>query len=161
VHARRSEWSPEAGQRLLDSLGEDERLILPALQSLQLEFGFVHPDAVPAVARLLNVSVADTYGVLTFYGDLRTTPPAPVTVSVCVAEACQSVGSRSLIDAVAGAFAAPGGRSADGVVDVAEVFCLGNCALGPSVLVNERLVGRVDAPALARAVEAARTEVGA
>ena len=148
-------WSPEAGQRVLDALAQDERLVLPAFQSLQHEFGYVHSDAVAMVARLVNVSVAEAYGVLTFYRDLRTSAPAAVIVSLCVAEACQASGSRALVALVESTLAPIGGRSADGSVDVVEVFCLGNCALGPAVLVNERLLGRVDAESLGRALAAA------
>ncbi len=159
--ARHPEWSPDAGQQVLDSLDADQRLILPALQALQHHFGYVHPDAVPAVARLLNVSVAETYGVLTFYTELRTSPPAAVTVALCVAEACQASGSRSLVAAVERDVAGLGQRTPDGEVEVIEVFCLGNCALGPAALVNERLVGRVDVARLQRAIDDAKAEVPA
>lgn len=160
MHSRHAAWSPEAGRGVLGSLSDDERLILPALQALQREFGYVPPEAVPDVARLVNVSVAETHGVLTFYADLRVTPPAPVRLAVCLAEACQSVGSRDLVAHVESTLAPIGGRSDDGVVDVVEAFCLGNCALGPAVLVNGQLLGRVDADALAQALTDAAAEVG-
>lgn len=145
-------WSPEQGQRVLTALADDDRLVLPAFQALQEAFGYVHPEAVALVADLVNVSVAEAYGVLTFYRDLRTSAPAGVTVALCVAEACQASGSRDLVAHVAAALAPIGGRSKDGAVEVIEVFCLGNCALGPAALVNERLLGRVDAASLGRAV---------
>ena len=152
-------WSTAAGAEVLAALPDRERLMLPALQAVQEAFGFVPADAVPLVARTLNVSVAETYGVLTYYRDLRTAPSAPVTVTVCVAEACQSTGSRGLLTHVSRTLAPPGGRSDDGAVDVADVYCLGNCALGPAVTVAGRLIGRatpelVDA-AVARAVASA------
>ena len=89
--------------------------------------------------------MADAHGVLTYYPDLRTEPPAPVTIAVCAAEACQATGARDLVAHLGRSVAPPGGRSADGVVAVREVFCLGNCALGPAVAVNGRLVGPRDA----------------
>jgi formate dehydrogenase subunit gamma len=159
VRSRHRAWSAEAGDQVLTALPSDERLILPALQALQHEFGHVPPEAVAVVATFLNVSVADTHGVLTFYADLRTTPPAPVTVAVCMAEACQASGSRSLVAHLESHVAPVGARSADGRVDVVEVFCLGNCALGPAVLVNERLVGRVDADVVDRSIAKALAEV--
>ncbi len=157
--SRHATWSVEAGQQVLDSLPADERLILPALQAIQHEFGYVPREAVAIVAKFVNVSVADTHGVLTFYHELRTTPPAPITVSLCMAEACQAVGVRAVADEVAKTIAPLGQRSADGSVDVVEVFCLGNCALGPTALVNERLVGKVSAESLARAIASAQDEV--
>ncbi|HET7902273.1 MAG TPA: NAD(P)H-dependent oxidoreductase subunit E [Candidatus Nanopelagicales bacterium] len=159
--SRRTAWSADEGERVLRGLHEHDRLVLPALQALQEEFGYVHPDAVAMVASFLNVSVAETHGVLTFYHELRTAPPADVVVSLCSAEACQASGSRALRDEVASAIAPVGGRSADGGVDVVEVFCLGNCAFGPAALVNERLVGRVDLDRLHGAVASAREEARA
>ena len=137
---------------MLEELPAHERLILPALQRVQETFGFVPDEAVPLVAEALNVSVADTHGVLTFYHDLRRSAPAPVTLAVCVAEACQANGARDLLAHVEETVAKIGGRSSDGQVEVREVYCLGNCALGPAVLVEDRLVGRVTPDRLAQAL---------
>lgn len=155
---RQLEWSVEAGQVVLDGLSDHERLVLPALQALQHAFGFIPAEAVRLVSSFINVSVAETHGVLSFYRDLRVTAPAAVTVALCTAEGCQANGARTLVEQVAEAIAPIDGRSADGNVDVVEVFCLGNCALGPAALVNERLLGRVDVTALSRAVDAAGQE---
>ena len=149
-------WSLGAGQALLEILPADERLILPALQAVQQGFGYVPKEAVALIANSLNVSVADVHGVLTYYHELRTTAPAPLTVAICVAEACQATGARELIAHVSANLAPVGGRSDDGQVDVVEVFCLGNCALGPAALINERLVGRLTQESLASALADAR-----
>ncbi len=147
-------WSGEACERVLAALPEPERLILPALQRVQEVFGHIPDDALDLVAHALNVSRAEVYGVLTYYHDLRRTPPPPVTVRLCAAEACQAVGSRELR-------VAAHGLAADDV-EVHDVYCLGNCALGPAALVNDRLVGRLDADRLAAVVAGARAEaVGA
>ena len=92
-----SPWSKDAGQHCLDQIPADERLILPALQALQHEFGYVHTEAVPLVAASLNVSVAEIHGVLTYYHELRSAPPAPIILAVCVAEACQANGSAEIV----------------------------------------------------------------
>jgi formate dehydrogenase subunit gamma len=128
---------------------DDPGPVLIALQALQDAFGYVHPDAVSLVAKAFNVSRADVYGVLTFYSDLRTTEPADVEVRVCMGEACQAVGARALR------------TQADALIgpdcDVQSVFCLGNCALGPSAVVNGRILGRVTGTALASAVSDERS----
>jgi len=149
-------WSLPTCQALLQGLSTDERLILPALQAVQQGFGYVPTDAVALIANSLNVSVADVHGVLTYYHELRTTPPAPITVAVCVAEACQASGSRELVAHLETNLAPLGGRSADGEVDLVEVFCLGNCALGPAALINNRLVGRVTGASINAALADAR-----
>ena len=145
-------WSLDAGQAVLELLPTDERIILPALQAVQHGFGYVPKEAVALIANSLNVSVADVHGVLTYYHELRTTAPAPLTVAICVAEACQATGARELVAHVSANLAPVGGRSDDGQVDVVEVFCLGNCALGPAALINERLVGRLTPKSLESAL---------
>jgi formate dehydrogenase subunit gamma len=120
-----------------------------ALQALQGEFGHVHEEDVSLVAEAFNVSRADVYGVLTFYGDLRTTPPPQVEVRVCLGEACQAVGSRALLSEAA--------TRRDDSCEVGQVICMGNCALGPTAVVNGRLVGRATAAGIDRAIDEART----
>jgi formate dehydrogenase subunit gamma len=151
-------WSEAEITALLDELPADLRLILPALQWVQERVGYVPEVAISTVARFLNVSRADVFGVLTYYHDLRRVPPAPVVVALCTAEACQASGARELTAAVAERIARVGERSADGQVEVNEVFCLGNCALGPAAFVNERLLGRLDIDRLDTAVAAAKAE---
>jgi formate dehydrogenase subunit gamma len=130
---------------VLAALPAHERLILPCLQAIQRDFGFVPEDSVDAVAGFLNVSRAEVVGVLTYYHDLRRTPPPAVVVGVCVAEACQAAGARSLIEQIEHDFRVTlGAGTPGGPVEFAKVYCLGNCALGPAIMVNGRLVGRCD-----------------
>ena len=144
-------WSIESAQAVLRSLPASTRLILPALQALQEAFGFVPDESLDLVAAELNVSRAEAYGVLTFYHDLRRTPPPAAVIRLCVAEACQAQGSRELVTAVEEAYGVRMGEpSAD--VELAEVFCLGDCALGPSAMVGRRLIGRCTVQRLREAV---------
>jgi NADH:ubiquinone oxidoreductase subunit E len=133
------EWSPDRAARAL-ARSEDPDSILMALQEIQAEFGYVPDQAIGAVAEALNVSRADAYGVLTFYSDLRTEPPPAVSVRICMGEACQAVGARDLLAAVQD-LGSPH-------CEVAHVYCLGNCALGPSAVVDGRLLGRASAEAV-------------
>lgn len=113
--------------------------LLPILHAVQTEHGFVSEDDIPVIADVLNLSRADVHGVVSFYHDFRRTPPPAHRVTVCRGEACQSVGAESLWAEVS---ATVGGHPD---VELAEVFCLGNCALGPSGTLDGRLVGRLDA----------------
>ncbi len=121
--------------------------LLPVLHAVQAELGYVDPATVPLIADALNLSVAEVHGVVSFYRDFRTEPPAPTQVRVCRAEACQAAGGEAL------AHHADGLRR-PGAVDVDDVFCLGNCALGPSVAVDGRLHGRMTAERLTAIVAA-------
>ncbi|MEI2764648.1 MAG: NAD(P)H-dependent oxidoreductase subunit E [Dermatophilaceae bacterium] len=111
--------------------------LLPILHAVQEHLGYVDRSAVVEIADVLNLSVADVHGVVSFYHDLRTGPGPAHTVAVCRAEACQAVGGQALYEDTERRFAS----RAD--VEVAEVFCLGNCALGPSGTMDGRLHGRL------------------
>ena len=130
---------------VLDAVPAEERLILPCLQRIQHAFGYVPDDTLDPLAEFLNVTRAEVVGVLTYYHDLRRTLPPAVTVGVCVAEACQAVGARDLV-----------GQIDSAAVEFAKVYCFGNCALGPAVMVNGRLLGRCDLVTLKAAVADAR-----
>jgi formate dehydrogenase subunit gamma len=153
VSPRHAPWSEEVALDTIGAHAGQRGPLLPVLHALQETFGYVDPRAVPLVAKTLNLSRAEVYGVLTFYSDLRTTPPGRVRVQVCRGEACQSVGAHALARHASKSLGVSfGGTAADGSVTLDEVFCLGNCALGPTVTVDGHLHGRVDAADLDRLV---------
>ena len=144
VSLRHAPWSQEVALETVAAHAVQRGPLLPVLHALQETFGYVDPRAVPLVAKALNLSRADVYGVLTFYSDLRSTPPGRVRVQVCRGEACQSVGAHALAEHATSSLGVDfGGTTADGSVTLDEVFCLGNCALGPTVAVDGCLHGRV------------------
>lgn len=123
--------------------------LLPVLHALQEELGHVPPDAVPVLAEELNLSRADVHGVVTFYRDFRDAPAGRTTVRICRAEACQALGANQLVHTARQETGLELGQTTpSGALTVDAVFCLGNCVLGPSLTVNGRLCGRVDAEQL-------------
>ena len=112
--------------------------LMPVLHEVVEELGHIAREDVEAVADVLNLSVAEVHGVVSFYHDFRTEPPAAHTVALCRGEACQSVGAEAL-------YADTRRRGLGEGVEVTEVFCLGNCALGPSGMLDGRLHGRLSA----------------
>jgi formate dehydrogenase subunit gamma len=142
-------WSAHLAVETIDAHAARRGPLLPVLHALQETFGYVDPRAVPLVAAALNLSRADVHGVLTFYSDLRSTPPGAVRVQVCRGEACQAVGGHGLAEHATRTLGLDFGQTAaDGSLTLDEVFCLGNCALGPTVTVNGHLHGRVQAGTL-------------
>ena len=121
--------------------GEDT---LALLQAVQQRYGWVPPESVRLVAEAVNRSRAEVYGVLTFYGDLRESPVGETVVQICMAEACQAVGCRALArHAEATLGVTLGSSTSDGRFHLEPTYCLGNCALGPSVRVGDTVLGRV------------------
>ncbi|OPX07443.1 formate dehydrogenase subunit gamma [Mycobacterium sp. AT1] len=130
--------------------------LLPILHAIQEALGCVPREAVPVLAERLNLSRADVHGVVSFYHDFRAEPAGRTTVKICRAEACQAVGSSRLVDHVRDRYGMELGETrSDGALTVDQVFCLGNCALGPTVQVGARLHGRVDAAKLTDLIDSA------
>nr|WP_281366192.1 NAD(P)H-dependent oxidoreductase subunit E [Paraburkholderia fynbosensis] len=119
--------------------------LLAVLHAIQDELGYVPPGAVAPLARALNLSRAEVHGVITYYHHFRSEPAAPVTVQLCRAEACRSMGTEALaqhIEAHTGCrFDA--GHQPGATVELESVYCLGQCALSPAMMLNGTLHARV------------------
>jgi len=132
--------------------------LLAVLHDVVAELGHVPDAAVRLLATELNLSRAEVHGVVSFYKDLRTAPPGRCVVQLCRAEACQSVGAERLVAEVSRRLGVRLETTRDdGAVTLDEVFCFGNCALGPSGTVDGRLYGRLTADRVVALVEGALT----
>jgi formate dehydrogenase iron-sulfur subunit len=141
---------------LLANTPTDAEHLLPFLQQVQRSCGYVSPAAIRFTAQAFNLSRAEVYGVVTFYGDLREEPVGDVVVQFCMAESCQAVGARDLADSVRADAAVHARRDR---IHVEEAYCFGNCALGPAVRVGDTVYGRADARKIAELVSEALGEM--
>jgi len=118
--------------------------LMPILHAVREELEHVAQDDVAVIADVLNLSVAEVHGVVTFYKDFRRTPAGRTTVAICQAEACRSVGAVELAEHLKRRTGCGFGETTDDDrITVDEIFCFGNCALGPAVQVGGKLHGRV------------------
>jgi formate dehydrogenase subunit gamma len=126
--------------------GNKPDALLEILHDLQDERGFVAEAAIPVLANALNLSRADVHGVVSFYHDFRRKPAGRHVVKVCRAESCQSMQGEALAAAIQKRLKIGfGATTSDGAVTLEAVYCLGNCALSPAIMVDGKLAGRVDA----------------
>jgi formate dehydrogenase subunit gamma len=131
-------------RRLAEARAAEAGALLPILHAIQDQLGYVPAAAVPIVAEVLNLSRAEVHGVITFYHFFRTTPPGKRTLYVCRAEACQSMGSRELENYARRKLGVDFHETtADGRLSLEPVYCLGNCACSPAVMIDETVYGRV------------------
>jgi formate dehydrogenase subunit gamma len=123
---------------------DSEGPLLPVLHAVQNRLGYIAPRVVPLIAHELNLSRAEVHGVISFYHYFRQHAPGKCVIYVCRAEACQSVGARELEAHAKRALAVDfHGRSADGRYSLEPVYCLGNCACGPSMMIDRELHSHV------------------
>lgn len=126
--------------------GNKPDALIEMLHDLQEELGHVPEAALPALANALNLSRAEVHGVVTFYHDFRRKPAGRHVIKVCRAEACQSMGSEALAAMIEKSLKVKfGGTTFDGAITIEAVYCLGNCALAPAIMLDGKLVGRMNA----------------
>lgn len=117
--------------------------LIQALRHLMGHFGYIDSAHIPDIADVFNLSKAEVRGVISFYHDFRTEPPARNRIRICQAEACQALGSRKLTREIESYFNVElGSVSKDRAIELDPVYCLGLCSVGPSLQVNERLIAR-------------------
>lgn len=119
-------------------------MLVQILQAIVMRYGWVPEDTIRQLADEVNLSRADVYGVVTYYHDFRTEPPGEHIVKICQAEACQAMGSRTLTDHARRSLGAALHETNEDVT-LEPVYCLGNCACAPAVMIDGKTHGRVSA----------------
>ena len=136
----------ELVNRALNAYGDLPGPLLQILHAIQDTIGHVPPAAIPLIAAALNLSRADVHGVVTFYHHFRQTPVGKHVIHVCQAEACRAMHCEALTQHAKRRLGVElHGTTPDGRFTLAPVYCLGNCACGPSVMIDESLHSRVTA----------------
>ena len=135
-----------AAQAIAGRHGNRPGALLEILHDLQDELGSIPEASLPVLAKALNLSRAEVHGVVTFYHDFRRAPAGRHMVKVCRGEACQSMRGNELAALAQTILKVKlGETTSEGAVTLEAVYCLGNCALSPAIMVDGKLVGRVDA----------------
>ncbi|MDY7579847.1 formate dehydrogenase subunit gamma [Herbaspirillum sp. RTI4] len=147
----------DAAKAAITAHSQERGSLLPVLHAVQEAIGFIPADVVPLIADELNLSRAEIHGVISFYHFFRQHPAGKNVVQICRAEACQARGgealaqhAETLLDCKFHA------TSSDGQFTLESVYCLGQCACGPNIMINDELHARVGADKLDRLIGAKR-----
>jgi formate dehydrogenase subunit gamma len=129
---------------IVGGLADKPGALMLVLHAVNDRIGYVPSEAVPAIARALNLSRAEVHGVISFYHDFRTQKPGRKIIRVCRAESCQAMGAVALTDHIRKRIGINFGQtSANGDFTLEPVYCLGNCACSPAIVIGDDLYGRV------------------
>src|SRR5262245_36002575 len=146
---RYESWSSERATEIIRQHANRLGATLPILHALQESCGHVREEAVVLVSQSLNLSRVEGHGVVTFYHDFRRTPPGRHVLKLCRAEACQAMGSDDLAARAERRLGVKLGETTpDGRVTVEPIYCLGLCACAPSAMLDDTVLGRLDATRL-------------
>ena len=132
--------------------------LMPLLHAIQDDVGYVPESAYPRIAKALNLSVAEVHGVVSFYHHFRTHAPGKHILQLCRAESCQAMGSEALERYVKKTLGVDYHQTtADGAITLEPIYCLGNCACSPAVLIDDQVCGRVDIDCMNEIIAEARS----
>ena len=143
--AAKAAFDAEVARGLIDHRRSTPGAALPILHDLQHQFGYIDDAAIALMADALNISKADALGVVSFYHDFRRVPAEGPVLKLCRAESCQAMGCEELVAHLEARHGlTPDQPDAGRGLHVETVYCLGNCALSPSALLDGAPIGRLD-----------------
>ena len=131
---------------IINNYGAKPEMLVQILHAFVARYAYISDEAIRQIAVEVNLSRADVHGVVSYYHDFRTRPPGKRIVKICTAESCQAMGSRELTahaEQVLGV--SMNETSSDGETTLEPVYCLGNCACSPAVMIDDEVFGRVSA----------------
>lgn len=124
--------------------GENTPLIM-ILSDVQKEFGYVPLEVQEIVSQRTGISVAEIYGVVTFYSFFSLEPKGKYVIGVCLGTACYVKGAQQIIDQFCEMLGIqPGQTTEDGLFTVDALRCIGACAAAPAVTINGKIYARVN-----------------
>lgn len=134
----------EVARGILQRLDALPSSLLPALHRIQDSLGSVPPEVLPLIAAGLNLSLAEVHGVVGFYPWFRREPAGRHTVRLCRSDACRARGADALAEHVERSLGCREHEtSADGFASLEPMQCLGLCALGPAMMIDDEVHGRM------------------
>jgi NADH-quinone oxidoreductase subunit E len=118
--------------------------LIPLLQKIQEEEGFLSRQAVIAVGKTLDIPASKIYGVATFYNQFRFEPQGKYHVQVCRGTACHVLGSATVLQELEKMLKIKAGQTTrDGLFSMEVVACIGACGLAPVICVNGEFHAKV------------------
>ena len=138
------DYDKQSAKEIIEGFDNRPEMLVQILHAFLDRFGWISDEAIRQLASELNLSRADVHGVVSYYHDFRTSPPGKHVVKICEAEACQSMGSRELSEHAQESLGLGMHESNDDVT-LEPVYCLGNCACSPAIMVDGKTFGRVNA----------------
>ena len=135
----------ERTRKIVARLKSAQANLIPILQQIQSELGYLPLEAMLEVALFLNIPEVDVYSVATFYNQFRLTPPGKHSIKVCMGTACHIKGGHISLAAWQRRLnIGPGETTADREFDLDTVACVGCCAMAPVTVVGHKVEAKAD-----------------
>ena len=132
------------------------------LSDIQNDYGYIPLDVQQIVSEKTGISVAEIYGVVTFYSFFSLEPKGKYVIGCCLGTACYVKGAQQIIDKFSEILGVgPGQTTADGMFTIDALRCIGACGIAPAVTINGKVYPKMPVDAVASVVEEYRAKGGA
>jgi len=120
-----------------DRYERDEGMLIPMMQDIQKEMGYLPPEDLRRLSGVLEIPLVRIYGVATFYSSFRLAPKGQHDITLCMGTVCFLKGSGKISEAICNEFnVEPGATTEDRLFTMSAVNCVGACALAPVMIVD-------------------------
>ena len=127
---------------LINKYGAKREALIPLLQDIQSFINWLPEEVIREVARRLQIPLIDVYGIVTFYRSFSLKPRGKHSITVCLGTACHVRGGQRIVDSISRELGIkPGETTKDLQFTLETVNCLGCCAIGPIVVVDDEYYG--------------------
>ena len=160
--ARISENGVKTICEICDRYANEKTPLMMILSDIQNEYGYIPLDVQQIVSKKTGISVAEIYGVVTFYSFFSLEPKGKYVIGCCLGTACYVKGAQQIIDKFSEILGIkPGETTADGLFTIDALRCIGACGIAPAVSINGKVYPKVTVPQVAQIVEEYRAMGGA
>ena len=130
---------------ICDRYAQEKTPLMMILSDIQKEYGYIPLEVQELVSERTGISVAEIYGVVTFYSFFSLTPKGKYVIGVCLGTACYVKGAQQILDKFAELIGIkPGETSADGLFTLDALRCIGACGVAPAVSINGTVYPKVN-----------------
>ena len=131
-------------RKLIDKYRGEQGILVTVLQGAQEIYGYLPIEVQTIISEELGASLAEIYGIITFYSQFSLTPKGKNVVSVCTGTACYVKGAQAILDEVKKVLGIEVGETTpDGKFTIQDTRCLGCCGLAPVMVINDDVYGRL------------------
>ncbi len=144
VIEQEQEFDYQRADAIIEQFLGKKGMIIPALQKLQDEYGYLPRPAVERMAKRMRIPSSKVYGVITFYAQFKLSPRGKYIIRVCKGTACHIQGSPKIAERIQEILQVEDGETTpDLKFTLEEVACIGACALAPGMMINDDPHGRL------------------
>jgi NADH:ubiquinone oxidoreductase subunit E len=140
-----AEVNLEQLEEIIAEYSQQKWPLIPLVQKIQNEFGYIPPQSIPILARALRLFPSQVQGVISFYEQLYTRPRGKNIVRVCRGTACHVRGGKTILKLVEQNLGIEEGETTPDMEYTLEtVACIGVCALAPNIVISDRVFGHMN-----------------